>query len=89
MHTVPAGYLRAFADESTHRRNPHLWQFERSGDDGKLISVRDAAVSRDIYTLRTENGATDTTIETDLLAPAADDPLPAVVRLLNRGGRPK
>lgn len=88
MHTVPAGYLRAFADQSVQRRKPHVWQFERAGGDGRLISVRDAAVSRGIYTLRSADGVADTTIETSLLSPAVDDPFPAVVRLLCGGGTP-
>src|SRR2546421_815863 len=88
MHTVPAGYLRAFADRSAWRRNPHLWRFEREAAQAKLISVRDASVCRDIYTLRTEDGKADTTIETELLMSAVEDPFPAVVQLLRSGGAP-
>jgi hypothetical protein len=88
MHTVPAGYLRAWADLSAPREKPHLWQFAREATQAKLISVRDAAVRRDIYTLRTDSGIADTTIETDLLSPLIEDPFPNVVQLLASGGRP-
>src|SRR5260370_13160930 len=64
MHTVPAGYLRGFADTSASRRNPHLWRFEREAGLAKLISVRDASVCRNIYTLRSDDVKADTTIET-------------------------
>jgi hypothetical protein len=63
MHTVAAGYLRAFANTSEQRRKPHIWQFERLSGSAKLISVRDISVARNIYTLRTEDGTTDTMIE--------------------------
>lgn len=89
MHTVSAGYLRAFADTSTPRRNPRLWRFEREAAQAKLISVRDASICRDIYTLRTEDGKADTTIETELLSCAVEGSFPAVVQLLSSGGTPR
>jgi Protein of unknown function (DUF4238) len=88
MHTVPAAYLRAFADGSAPRRNPHLWRFDRETAQAKLISIQDASVSRDIYTLRTEDGKADTTIET-VLSSAVEDSFPPVVRLIAAGGRPR
>src|ERR1700681_3179831 len=88
MHTVPAGYLRAFADTSALRRTPHLWQFGRETKQAKLISVRDASVCRDIYTLRAEDGKADTTIETELLGSAVENVFPRVVQLLSSGGTP-
>jgi hypothetical protein len=89
MHAVPAGYLRAFADTSAPHRNPHVWQYGRQTAQVKLISVRDAAVCRELYTLRTEHGKADTTIETALLAPCVEDPFPAVVQLLSSGETPR
>ena len=89
MHTVPAGYLRAFASTSVPRRKPHLWQFGREAPLPKLISVRDASVCRDIYTLRAEDGKADTTIETELFSSAVENSFPAVVQLLSSGGTPR
>ncbi len=88
MHTVPAGYLRAFADTSAPRRNPHIWRFERETAQARLISVRNAAVTRNIYRLRTEGGEADTAIETELLSSAVDDCFPPVVQLISSGGTP-
>jgi hypothetical protein len=88
MHTVPAGYLRGFADTSASRRNPRLWRFEREAGLAKLISVRDASVCRNIYTLRSDDGKADTTIETELLSSAIEHSFPSVVQLLSYGGRP-
>ena len=56
MHTVPKGYLRAFADSSAPRRNPCLWCFQRGAANegqGRPISLDDASVKKDIYALRT------------------------------------
>jgi hypothetical protein len=89
MHTVPAGYLRAFADESVERETPHVWRFERETAEPKLIGVRDMSVSKDIYTLRrTEGGPADATIETELLSPGVEDMLPGVIQLLASGETP-
>ena len=89
MHTVPAAYLRTFSDTSAPRRSPHLWRFDRETAQVKLISVRDVSISRDIYTLRTEGGAPDTTIETELLDAAVENHFPAVVQFLIAGGTPQ
>ena len=88
MHTVPAAYLRPFADTSVHLRNPHIWRFERQTAQAKLIGIRDVSVSRDIYTLRNKNGEVDTTIEKELLGETVENPLPAVIQSLTSGGRP-
>src|SRR5690242_16623662 len=89
MHTVPAAYLRTFSDTAAARRSPHVWRFDRKTAQVKLISVRDVSVSRDIYTLRTESGAPDTIIETELLDAAVENHFPAVVQLLIGGGTPQ
>jgi hypothetical protein len=88
MHTVPAGYLRAFADKVARRRNPHIWQAGRETAQTKLISVRDASICKDIYTLRHDGGESDTTIETELLGSAVDESFPAVVQMLGSGKNP-
>lgn len=88
MHTVPGSYLRAFADITARRRNPHLWQFDRQTELHKPISIRDASVRRNIYTLRTQNGTPDTTIET-LLDSNIESPFAKVVRLLGCGQTPE
>jgi len=88
MHTVPKGYLRAFADKSPSRGAPNVWQFGREATEGKLISVRDASVRTDIYTLRGEDGRADTRIETELLS-VVDSVFPAAVHSLSSGETPE
>ena len=39
MHTVPRGYLRAFADTSIARNEPHVWRFERQHEEPKPLAV--------------------------------------------------
>ena len=89
MHTVPAGYLRAFADIEGARKKPHLWQYDRIGQGAELVSIKDASVSRGIYNLKREDGTSDQTIETDLLATSVDARIPHVARLLASGGTPR
>lgn len=67
MHTVPHGYLQAFAVPDTKRRMPAVWRFDRISGEGKLVGVRDAEVVRDIYTIFGDDGAPDTVIEDDIL----------------------
>jgi hypothetical protein len=85
MHTVSAGYLRAFADVSAQRRNAHLWRHERETATSKLISLLDASVYRDIYAVRLQDGQTDTTIESALLGSAVEEPFCEAVKLLDSG----
>jgi hypothetical protein len=82
MHTVSAGYLRAFVDASAPRRNAHLWRHERETATSKLISVLDASVRRDIYAVRLQDGQTDTTIESALLSSGVEQPFCEAVKLL-------
>jgi hypothetical protein len=88
MHTVPRGYLRAFADASIGRDEPHVWRFERQHDEPKPLAVSNVSVSTDIYTLWTEAGASDTSIETELLQKAVEDGFPQLARLLESGKQP-
>jgi len=64
MHTVPHGYLQAFAVPDTKRRMPAVWRFDRISGEGKLVGVRDAEVVRDIYTIFGDDGAPDTVMRT-------------------------
>lgn len=74
MHTVSAGYLRAFADVSIAHRNARLWRYERETAISKLISLLDASIHRDIYAVRLQDGRTDTTIESELLNSGVEKP---------------
>ncbi len=87
MHDVSSGYLRPFADKTLSRRNPHLWRSCRDGEY-KPISVRDASVHRDLYTVETKDGAQDLRIETDLLR-LIDNGLPPTVNAIASGGSPR
>ena len=88
MHTVPAGYLRAFAETSGLKRHPHVWRFDRELRETKLISVRDACVCKDVYTLKVGTIDSDTTIETTLLREGVDAALPPVLQVLASSGTP-
>lgn len=66
MHTVPRGYLRAFADASIPGNEPHGWRVEREHDDPKPLAISNISVSTDIYTLWPDPGVSDTFIETEL-----------------------
>jgi hypothetical protein len=67
MHTVPRGYLEAFAVQDPERRKPAIWRFDRTSGEPKLVGVRDAEVVKDIYTLFSVDGAPDTAIEDTML----------------------
>ena len=67
MHTVPEGYFEAFAVREPTRRTSHVWRFDRSSGESKLLAVSNAEVSRDIYTVFNDDGAPDTGIEDELL----------------------
>jgi hypothetical protein len=87
MHSVAAGYLRAFADPSPEHRSPRVWRFESGDAYPKPIGVLDASVQRGLYALRDEAGKVDTTIETQLFQ-IDEESLPEVIRLLESGDRP-
>ena len=87
MHTVPRGYLRAFADPSILRDEPHVWRFERQHEQPKPLAVSNVSVSTDIYTLWTEAGAPDTSIEA-MLEKGVEDGFPQLVTLLQSGKQP-
>lgn len=63
MHTVPEGYLEAFAVQDQGRRTPGVWRYERLSGQSKVVGVRDAEVARDIYTVVASGGSPDTGIE--------------------------
>jgi hypothetical protein len=63
MHTVPEGYLEAFALDDPARRTPCLWRFERCSRQAKVVGVNDAEVAKDIYTVIGKDGTPDTGIE--------------------------
>jgi hypothetical protein len=44
MHTVPQGYLEAFAVQDPGRRKPAIWRFDRASGEANLVGVRDAEV---------------------------------------------
>ncbi len=67
MHTVPVGYLEAFAVRAPVRRKPAVWRFERNAGEAKLLGVRDVAVVNDIYTILGEDGCPDRVIEDRVL----------------------
>lgn len=82
MHTVPAGYLREFADANVQKRNPHIWRFDRNSSEPKLISVRDASVASGIYELRRTDGTADNTVENELLAKFVDEGIREAIRAI-------
>ncbi len=67
MHTVPAGYLAAFADPKAGRKEPHVWRFERGNPEPKCLPVLAICVSRNIYAVRDLQGNRDPVIEKDVL----------------------
>ena len=88
MHTVPAGYLRAFRDPSADREEPHVWRYERQCDTPQLLVVGDASVKKNIYTLWTETGPPDLSVETKLLKQGAEDGFPELITLLESRKQP-
>jgi hypothetical protein len=66
MHTVPAGYMKAFAVPEADRRTPRVWRFGRDGS-AKLLGIFDAEVVKDIYSVVGTDGRRDTGIEDDFL----------------------
>jgi hypothetical protein len=84
MHTVPAGYLSAFADTKAGTIESHVWRFERgSPDTPKLLAVRNVCVVRDIYAVQDEAGRPDRVIERTLLKLIDDDFCTARDRILD------
>ena len=83
MHTVPEGYLRAFADRSARYQTPHVWRFERTAPEARLLGIRDISVSRKIYMLWSENAQPSTFIEKELLADTIESGFPELVASLN------
>jgi hypothetical protein len=68
MHTVPESYFQAFAGEHPARRGtPGVWRFDRVSKEFKILGVRDAEVSKDIYVVLNDDGSPDTGIEDELL----------------------
>ena len=88
MHTIPRSYLAAFADLSAPREKPHVWRFERQSNVPKLISLRDISVKRDIYTLWTEDGQPDLSIEMRVLAEGVEDGFSNLIASLEAGKQP-
>lgn len=62
-HTVPRGYLQAFAAEDSGSQSSRVWRFERRTGESKLVGVRDAEVVKDFYTIVREDGTSDIVIE--------------------------
>src|SRR2546425_13278019 len=88
MHTVSRGYLAGFADPSAPYEKPHVWRFERQADEPKLVGVRKTSAQTDIYTLWTEAGKSDISIETELLDKTVENGFSSLVALLESGREP-
>ena len=70
MHTVPRGYLAAFAATMSGRREPALWRFDRTQPNGRLVGLNDAEVAKDIYTIEGGAGLPSGVIERPILTDA-------------------
>jgi hypothetical protein len=88
MHTVSRGYLAGFAYSAAPYGKPHVWRFERGSVESKLVGVRKTSAQTDIYTLWTETGKPDASIETELLAKTVEDGFPSLVALFELGREP-
>jgi hypothetical protein len=88
MHTVPRGYLAGFADPSAPYEKPHVWRFERQADEPKLVGVRKTSAQTDVYTLWTETGKPDMSIETELLDKTVENGFSGLVALVESGRAP-
>lgn len=52
-HYVPEFYLRSFIDPFNP---PYLWVYEKGNPEILKVSVKDAAVKKEYYTVSSENG---------------------------------
>jgi len=62
MHTVPEGYLEAFAVHDPARRSAGIWRFDRTSGQSKMLGVGQSEVEKDFYTVF-RDGNPDTGIE--------------------------
>ena len=69
MHTVPQVYLAEFADPTLHRRQPAVWRFQRGCGDPTLVTLVNASVEKDFYTLTDKEGNRNTGVEQRVLDP--------------------
>ena len=64
QHFIPRSYLKAWCDPKTPKgQQPYVWQFSKDGKRVKNKSPENIFYENEMYTIKTENGERDLTLE--------------------------
>lgn len=67
QHYIPQSYLKAWCDPNTPaKQTPYVWRFPKDGGQGQRKSPKKIFHETDMYTVRTNDGQRDLTLEANL-----------------------